>query len=133
MKHLPTLILAASLALSSAAFAGTGGTSNTSCVVHGQQLNLSHGFSGTPEEPYGHMLPSLSDSTPDANPYQLQLKPLRANDLSNLQFQTRDNRGPGAGYSSPYLWEVGRGPGYQPTQRGYYNGGYAPLPTPRRY
>lgn len=133
MKNLPTLIIAASLALTAVASAGTGGTAHASCVTQGHQLNLSHGFSGTPDEPYGHMLPSLSDSTPDANPYQLELKPLRANDLSNLQFKTRDNLGPGAGYSSPYLWEVGRGPGYQPTQGGYYHGGYAPLPAPRRY
>lgn len=133
MKSMPTILLAASLALTGAAHANTGGHHTTSCVVHGHQLNSTHNMAGAPLEPYSHMLPlGLKDTAPDINPYSLNLKPLRANDLSKLQFETRDNLSKGAGYSSPYLWEVGRGPSYQPTQRGWYNGGYVPYSAPRR-
>lgn len=134
MKYVSTLLLAASLALTGTAAATTGGQQGGSCVVQGHQLNATHNLPSAPAEPYSHLLPtSLKESAPNVNPYSLNLKPLKANELSELQFKTRDNLGPGAGYSSPYLWEVGRGPSYQPSQRGWYNGGYAPVPAPTRY
>ncbi|MGE0491086.1 MAG: hypothetical protein AB7S38_17900 [Vulcanimicrobiota bacterium] len=50
---------------------------------------------------------------PNMEAYKLDLKPLHATRLSELQLQVNNNLGMGAGYSSPYLWEVGRGPGFQ--------------------
>ncbi len=53
------------------------------------------------------------DFQPNMEAYKLDLKPLRANQLSELQLNTVNNLGQGAGYASPYLWEVGQGPGFR--------------------
>jgi hypothetical protein len=90
------------------AVAGTGGASsfgiNDNCTLSGQMDTI---------DPYAHLLPADVNMTSFelSNSYSIELKPLRADDMSQYQFQAVDNRGLGAGYSSPYLWEAGRGPG----------------------
>ena len=98
------------------ALAGQGGQ-----VSPEYDLTTNHSVGGQFQEPYGHYIEGYAlGSQPKDDPFQLQLKPLKANVLSELQFKTQDNRSSGAGYSSPYLWEVGRGPGYQNPSRRFF-------------
>lgn len=98
------VLVLASLAATMPAFAGTGSAVDTGCSLSGQAKTL---------DPYAQFLPADIDSASFelSNSYSIELKPLRADDMSQYQFKTVDNRGLGAGYASPYLWEVGRGPG----------------------
>lgn len=88
------------------AWAGTGSASSSCLDGH-------YSLRGSIVDPFSHFLPSDLDSTSSelSRSYSIELKPFRADDMSQYQFNTVDNRGMGAGYSSPYLWEVGRGPG----------------------
>ena len=96
------------LCLTAPAFAGTGGAQGV-CVQDG----FSNASAQDTLDPYSYLLPSDLNTTSFelSNSYQIELKPLRADDMSQYQFNTVDNRGLGAGYSSPYMWEAGRGPG----------------------
>lgn len=109
---LGSLIILSALALP--AFAGQGGQ-----MTNEFDLSTNHTVNAQFVEPYSQYIDSESlSSAAQDDPFSLQLKPLKANVLSELQFKTQNNRGVGAGYTSPYLWEVGRGPGYQnPSQR----------------
>jgi hypothetical protein len=107
------------------------------CITQGDAINLTHSLQSTSLDPYSHLLPDLVNTNNLATTYDLNLKPLVVNDLTRLQFETRDSRSPAAGYTSPYLWEVGQGPGY----RGRYqlwNGSaqpatrFSPIPMPVR-
>lgn len=101
-------LVVAGLAMAMPAIAGTSGAPgvgiDASCGLSGQVQSI---------DPYSDFLPSNIDMTSFelSNSYSIELKPLNADDMSQYQFQTVDNRGLGAGYASPYLWEVGRGPG----------------------
>ncbi|MCA9775398.1 MAG: hypothetical protein KC800_01720 [Candidatus Eremiobacteraeota bacterium] len=100
------------------------------CLNYGDRLNQSHSLYQESIDPYAHLLPDeLEQANPLATSYQLDLKPLVVNDLTQLQFNTYDSRSPAAGYTSPYLWEVGGGPRYK-GPGGY--GGFAPSPFPVR-
>lgn len=107
------------------------------CITQGDFLNQTHSLHSNSIDPYAHLLPDLSDSNDLATSYDLQLKPLVVNDLSRLQFETRDSSSPAAGYTSPYLWEVGQGPGYK-SRYGNWGGSnmspsrFAPFPMPTR-
>jgi hypothetical protein len=90
-------------------------------------------------DPYARFLPADLNTTSFelSSSYSIELKPLRADDMSQYQFKTVDNRGLGAGYSSPYLWEVGRGPGGSMLGPGSWNTpmdgrAYSPIPMPGR-
>jgi hypothetical protein len=100
------------------------------CLRYGDNLNTSHSLHQESVDPYAHLLPDeLKDANSLATSYQLDLKPLVVNDLTELQFKTYDTRSPAAGYTSPYLWEAGGGPGYRGNSR--YRG-YSPSPFPLR-
>ena len=100
------------------------------CLNYGDSLNMSHSLHQESLDPYAHLLPDeLQDANPLATSYQLDLKPLVVNDLTELQFKTYDSRSPAAGYTSPYLWEVGGGPGYKGGSR---YPGFSPSPFPVR-
>lgn len=89
---------------------GAAQADNQTCI--GQGLNFN---SAVDSQHYGDSAVIFTDdnfqSTITMEAYRLELKPLRANKLSELQLRTTNNLSSGAGYSSPYLWEVGRGPG----------------------
>jgi len=100
------------------------------CLNYGDRLNQSHSLYQESIDPYAHLLPEeMEQANPLATSYQLDLKPMVVNDLTQLQFKTYDSSSPAAGYTSPYLWEVGGGPRYQ-GPGGY--GGFAPSPFPVR-
>lgn len=100
------------------------------CLQYGDRLNQSHSLYQESIDPYAHLLPEeMEQANPLATSYQLDLKPMVVNDLTQLQFKTYDSRSPAAGYTSPYLWEVGGGPRYK-GPGGY--GGFAPSPFPVR-
>ena len=108
----------------------TGLSSADQCLNYGDRLNQSHSLYQESVDPYAHLLPDeLEQANPLATSYQLDLKPLVVNDLTQLQFNPYDSRSPAAGYTSPYLWEVGGGPRYK-GPGGY--GGFAPSPFPVR-
>ena len=105
------------------------------CITQGDFLNQTHSLHSTSLDPYAHLLPRLDAGNDIAAGYNLQLKPLVVNDLSRLQFETRDSSSPAAGYTSPYLWEVGQGPGYKSRYgnwRGSSFGPSSPFPIPTR-
>jgi hypothetical protein len=126
-------LLLAGLALTLPASAGTGGHPGTGlegCALSGQVQTI---------DPYARFLPADINTTSFelSNSYSIELKPLRADDMSQYQFKTVDNRGLGAGYASPYLWEVGRGPGSSMMSTGSWNTrmdgrSYSPIPMPGR-
>lgn len=64
-------------------------------------------------DPYANLLPSGLDTASFelSSSYKIDLKPFRADDMSQYQTMIRDTRAQGAGYSSPYLWEAGNAPG----------------------
>jgi hypothetical protein len=100
------------------------------CFHYGDRLNQSHSLYQESLDPYAHLLPDqMEQANPLATSYQLDLKPMVVNDLTQLQFKTYDSSSPAAGYTSPYLWEVGGGPRYK-GPGGY--GGFAPSPFPVR-
>ena len=107
------------------------------CIRVGDQLNVTHSLQSTSLDPYSHLLPDVGEVNGLAASYDLQLKPLVVNDLTRLQFRTRDSSSPAAGYTSPYLWEVGQGPGYR-ARWGNWNGApaggerFSPFPMPVR-
>lgn len=108
------------------------------CITQGDVINQTHSLQSTSLDPYAHLLPDLSQSNNSlGTAYKLDLKPLVVNDLTRLQFNTRDSSSPAAGYTSPYLWEVGQGPGYRSPYR-LWNGAsqsntmYSPIPMPVR-
>ncbi len=102
------------------------------CVTMSGHLNAAHSLSSSSLEPFAHMLPANLDANAiDMSAYQLDLKPLQLNDITRLQFYTRDNLGVGAGYTSPYLWEAGRGPGPR-MNSGPWSPGMMPAPYPGR-
>jgi hypothetical protein len=124
-RHLQNVGLAVALIASV-----TGLCSADQCLRYGDSLNLTHSLYQESVDPYAHLLPDeLQDANPLATSYKLELKPLVINDLTELQFKTYDSRSPAAGYTSPYLWEVGGGPGYRGNSR--YRG-YSPSPFPLR-
>ncbi|MFA5506263.1 MAG: hypothetical protein WC314_01710 [Vulcanimicrobiota bacterium] len=99
------------------------------CFRYGDNLNLTHSLYQQSVDPYAHLLPDdMAQANPLATSYQLDLKPMMVNDLTQLQFKTYDSRSPAAGYTSPYLWEVGGGPRY----KGGGYGGFSPSPFPVR-
>lgn len=108
----------------------------------GYSLADSCSLSGKMEsfDPYARFLPSIDTTSFElSSSYSIQLQPLRADDMSQYQFRTVDNRGLGAGYSSPYLWETGRGPGggFQTLGPGSWSQGmdrrsFSPIPLPGR-
>lgn len=112
MRKTWTYLILAGMALSLPAAAGTGGTPGFSldqtCSISGKMENF---------DPFANFLPRELNSTSFeiSNSYSIQLKPLRPDDMSQYQFQAVDNRDMGAGYSSPYLWEAGRGPSGSPS------------------
>ncbi len=112
MKKFNRLVIAMGLALTTAAWAG-GHNSDTSCISDGSSFNQAHSLSRSSFDPYSYLIPSDIDAQrmEFSNAYSIDLKPLYSDDMSRYQFQAVDNRGMGAGYSSPYLWEAGRGPG----------------------
>ena len=125
MNNYCKLLVIASLALSSPVFAGTGGVPG-SCIDDGLRLNATHSpLSTSSFDPYSYLLPADLNSAGVelSTSYSIELKPLYSDDMSRYQFNTVDNRGPGAGYSSPYLWEAGRAPGYA-------NPSFGPISTP---
>lgn len=106
------------------------------CIKQGDDINVVHSLNSSSLDPYSHLLPDIGSVNALATSYKIDFKPVN-NNLSNLQFETRDNTGPGAGYTSPYLWEVGRGPGYRSPygigQGSYQNRArYSPIPMPVR-
>lgn len=135
MQNFWRSLVLAGLALSLPVAAGTGGTP-------GFGLEQTCNLSGKMEtfDPYARFLPdNLSSTTFEiSNSYSLDLKSLRADDMSQYQFRPVDNRGYGAGYSSPYLWEAGRGPGGGQmlgpgSWRGQVDGrSFSPVPMPGR-
>ncbi len=132
MKLFANLSLALTIGLTSAALA-LPANMGTECVNIGQSLDAAHSLNSPSIDPYSHLLPQTLDSNAiEMSSYALPLKPLQANDLTRLQFETRDNLGIGAGYSSPYLWEAGRGPGYR-SPNGFWGPGMAPAPRPMPY
>ena len=129
MKRFASCCLTALVLASSPAWAGTG-TPGSPC------LDGHYSLSGGIADPFANFLPSDLESFELSRSYSIELKPFRADDMSQYQFKTVDNRGLGAGYSSPYLWEVGRGPG-QALPSGTWNApmdgrGYSPIPMPGR-
>lgn len=128
-------LILAGCAMTLPAAAGTGGHPGTgleaTCGLSGQVQTI---------DPFAHFLPSDVNMTSFelSNSYSIELKPLRADDMSQYQFKTVDNRGLGAGYSSPYLWEVGRGPGSPMLSPGSWSTqpmdgrSYSPIPMPGR-
>ena len=115
MKNILKLTLTAALlfSTSSASWANNQSTSGQNCIGQGQHLNSVHSLHGDSVDPYAHLLGDLGNTDALANSYDLKLKPMVINDLTKLQFKTYDSRSPGAGYTSPYLWDVGQGPGYK--------------------
>lgn len=106
MNSIARICLVASFLLVSPVWAGSGAPAS-SC------LDNQYSLRGAIVDPFSSYLPSGLDSTSSelSRSYSIELKSFRADDMSRYQFKTVDNRGLGAGYSSPYLWEVGRGPG----------------------
>lgn len=105
------------------------------CITQGDYLNASHSLYSESVDPYAHLLPrNLPPADNLSLTYDLNLKPYVVNDLTQLQFQTYDSRSPAAGYTSPYLWEVGQGPSYRGYSSPYYPGGpgFGPMPLPSR-
>lgn len=111
------------------------------CITQGDFLNQTHSLYTKSLDPYAYLLPDLGSSNDIATSYDLNLKPLVVNDLTRLQFETHDNRSPAAGYTSPYLWEVGQGPSYKARYGnwngpgfgpGFQPGGYSNFPIPVR-
>jgi len=106
------------------------------CITQGNEINQTHSLYSKSIDPYAHLLPDLGSVDSLATDYNLDLKPLVVNDLSKLQFRTYDSRSPAAGYTSPYLWDVGQGPGYR-SRSGVWSGGsrypgFSPVPVPTR-
>lgn len=107
------------------------------CISQGDFLNQTHSLYSKSLDPYSYLLPELGSTNDIATSYNLNLKPLVVNDLTKLQFEARNNLSPGAGYTSPYLWEVGQGPSYKP-RYGNWNGmvgnpsNYSNFPIPVR-
>lgn len=106
------------------------------CITQGDHLNKAHSLHSDSIDPYAFLLPDLGPADSLANTYDLKLNVRGLNNLNELQFETYDNRGVGAGYTSPYLWEVGQGPGYR--SRFQMNRGasgasrFSPIPMPVR-
>lgn len=121
MKHLAKFGISASLilVLGQAALADH-------CISQGEFLNQTHSLHTDSLDPYSYLLPDLSSNNDIATSYDLNLKPLVVNDLTRLQFETRDNLSPAAGYTSPYLWEVGQGPTYKARYGNWNGSGFAP-------
>ena len=115
MKYIFRLALVVSFVFytSSMSWAHNQGEPGQQCVSQGQHLNITHSLQHNSLDPYAHMLGDLGNTESLANSYDLNLKPLVINDLTKLQFRTNDSRSRGAGYTSPYLWGVGQGPGYK--------------------
>lgn len=132
MKNFFKLGLVASIAL-----VATNTCWADNCIKTGEQLNMTHSLHSTSLDPYSHLLPDLGDVNELATSYDLQLKPLVVNDLTRLQFNTRNTSSPAAGYTSPYLWEAGQGPSYK-SRYGNWNGNpmqsqrFSPFPMPIR-
>ena len=105
MKTFVTGSLLTLLSLGVPATAGTG-TPGSPC------LNGHYSMRGGLVDSYAGFLPSdlNMESFELSRSYSIEMKSFRVDD-SQYQFRAVDNRGIGAGYSSPYLWEVGRGPG----------------------
>ena len=110
---------------------GAGPALADSCFSYADRLNYSHSLNAESVDPYSHLMSGSLDAqvNPLANSYKLDLKPLVVNDLTKLQFKTYDTSSPAAGYTSPYLWEAGGGPGYRGRSR---YGNLAPSPYPFR-
>lgn len=120
MKKFNHLIITVGLALTTSAWAG-GPVTDPSCITDGASLNQAHSLSSPSFDPYSYLIPSDIDAQrmEFSSAYSIDLKPLYSDDMSRYQFKTVDNRGMGAGYSSPYLWEAGRGPGYTGSPSGF--------------
>ncbi len=105
MKTFVTGSLLTLLSLGLPAAAGTG-TPSSPCI------NGHYSLRGELVDSYAGFLPSdlNMESFELSRSYSIELKSFRV-DENQYQFRAVDNRGLGAGYSSPYLWEVGRGPG----------------------
>ena len=72
------------------------------CLNYGDRLNQSHSLYQESLDPYAHLLPEeMEQANPLATSYQLDLKPMVVNDLTQLQFKTYDSSSPAAGYTSP--------------------------------
>lgn len=106
------------LALTGAAAADTG-----ICIDSG--LNL-RGLTLTAQPGDAYTLGGI-DYLPSPEATRLDLKPLTNDIEAQMQITVHDNLSPGAGYSSPYLWEVGRGPSFD---RGVHQGSTMPFPYP---
>lgn len=127
MKNFLKLALVVSLV-----FSGSSVSLADRCITQGDQLNLTHSLYSESVDPYSHLLPSdLKGSESLSVTYDLKLKPLVVNDLTKLQFQTYDSRSPAAGYTSPYLWDVGQGPGYRNPMSSPYSPYGPPMPVRR--
>ena len=115
----------------------TNSTLADQCITQGDRINSVHSLQSPSIDPYSHLMPDIGSVNSLATTYKIDFKPLN-NNLSNLQFETRDTSGPGAGYTSPYLWEAGQGPGYRSPygiggNRAYQPGQrYSPIPMPYR-
>lgn len=124
-KYIQSTVVVAAMVASA-----TGLCSADHCLSHGDSLNMSHSLYSESIDPYAHLLPTeLQDTNALATSYNLELKPMVVNDLTQLQFNTYDSRSPAAGYTSPYLWEAGGGPGYRSNSR---YPGFSPSPFPVR-
>lgn len=130
MKSFARVCLAAVLLAGVPAWAGN--TSSGPACLDGH-----YSLSGTISDPFSNFLPSDLDTASFelSRTYSIDLKAFKADD-SQYQFRAVDNRGWGAGYSSPYLWEVGRGPGPSMQSSGWGNfqmdgRAYSPIPMGR--
>lgn len=107
-------IIITSLALALPALAGSPSTTGSPSTYPGGCQWGAPAYQATGiADPYSIFLSQdlNSPSLEIERSYQIDLKSLRANDMSLYQTVIHDTRGPGAGYSSPYLWEAGNTPG----------------------
>lgn len=134
-----SIFVLTSLALTAPALAGApaaSGDPQSACLQQG----YSSSSQASPLDPYAHLLPTDLDMTSFelSNSYSIELKSFRADDMSQYQFIERMNtRDVGAGYSSPYLWEAGNGPGMMYPGGGAWGSplegrAYSPIPMPGR-
>lgn len=93
----------AALALSAAAAADSGICIESGLNLRGLTLKVQPGDAYT----IGGI-----DYLPSPEAMRLDLAPLTNDIEAQMQITVKDNLSPGAGYTSPYLWEVGRGPSF---------------------
>lgn len=126
MKTFVTGSLLALISLGVPAVAGTG-TPGSPC------LSGHYSMRGDVVDSYAGFLPNdlNMESFELSRSYSIELKSFRV-DENQYQFRAVDNRGLGAGYSSPYLWDVGRGPGAAMPSRNWQapmdGRAYSPIP-----